>query len=322
MTEALSEPSSALSFLVRWSGKEYNIVISEECTFDDLKRELYLRTNVLPLRQKLMGFKRKAVAADAVSDSTQLCHLSFGQKIMMVGTPEDDIVPDDDGSADVVYDFDLDDTLSDVALDKTNLIKIEHRVLSVDLKLMQPPREGKACLVLDVDYTLFDHRTPAETAMELARPFLHDFLRSVYAFYDIIIWSATTMKWVQLKMRSLNVLGNGAFGITALMDTSSMISVATDKYGVTNCKPLAFIWRKVPQYNPTNTLHIDDLGRNFLMNPKNGLKIKPFHSAPINRQTDRELLRLSRYLCKIAEMGLDFSTLDHKRWKRFMKENP
>ena len=32
-----------------------------------------------------------------------------------------------------------------------------------------------------------------------ARPFLHDFMAAVYPFYDIIIWSATSMKWVEVS---------------------------------------------------------------------------------------------------------------------------
>ena len=27
---------------------------------------------------------------------------------------------------------------------------------------MNAPRQGKPCLVLDIDYTLFDHRSPVE----------------------------------------------------------------------------------------------------------------------------------------------------------------
>ena len=37
-----------------------------------------------------------------------------------------------------------------------------------------------------------------DPSQELARPFLHDFLAAVYPFYDIIIWSATSMKWVEV----------------------------------------------------------------------------------------------------------------------------
>lgn len=58
---------------------------------------------------------------------------------------------------------------------------------------------GKKCLVLDIDYTLFDLNSSAERPDELARPYLHDFLTACYEFYDIIIWSATNMKWVEVS---------------------------------------------------------------------------------------------------------------------------
>lgn len=58
---------------------------------------------------------------------------------------------------------------------------------------------GKKCLVLDIDYTLFDLNSSAEHPDELARPYLHDFLTACYEYYDIIIWSATNMKWVEVR---------------------------------------------------------------------------------------------------------------------------
>ena len=38
-------------------------------------------------------------------------------------------------------------------------------------------------------------------------------------------------------------------------------------------KPLGVIWGKFEEYNSKNTIMFDDLRRNFLMNPQNGLKV-------------------------------------------------
>ena len=71
----------------------------------------------------------------------------------------------------------------DVGSHPDYVAKLEKRVASRPLALLHPPRAGKKCLCLDIDYTLFDHRSPAETPMELARPHLHSFLAAAYAEY-------------------------------------------------------------------------------------------------------------------------------------------
>lgn len=61
---------------------------------------------------------------------------------------------------------------------------------------------------------------------------------------------------------------------------------------------------------------IDDCSRNFLMNPKNGLKCRPFRSAHLNRDKDKELSKLSRYLRVVARVD-DVTTLNHRRWEQY-----
>ena len=47
------------------------------------------------------------------------------------------------------------------------------------MKMIGEPRPGAKCLVLDVDYTLFDHRTTAESARITASVFARVFDASV-----------------------------------------------------------------------------------------------------------------------------------------------
>lgn len=67
------------------------------------------------------------------------------------------------------------------------LAKIERRIKEYKINMLNEPRPGKKLLVLDVDYTLYDHRSSAETGYELMRPFLHEFLISAYQVCVCII---------------------------------------------------------------------------------------------------------------------------------------
>lgn len=109
--------------------------------------------------------------------------------------------------------------------------KLRRRVASVEVKVLNPPRPGKKCLVLDIDYTLFDLGSAAERPEELGRPYLHHFLKSAYEQYDIVIWSATSMKWIEVKMQQLGVLGNPDYKISFMLDHKAMITVQTERYG-------------------------------------------------------------------------------------------
>lgn len=118
-------------------------------------------------------------------------------------------------------------------------------------------------------------------------------------------------------MDLLGVSSNPNYKIWCYLDSSAMITVQCPKRGVVEVKPLGVIWGKYPQYSSKNTIMFDDIRRNFLMNPKSGLRIKAFSKAHLNRGTDKELLKLKDYLKKIAQHSSDFNELNHKKWETY-----
>ena len=89
---------------------------------------------------------------------------------------------------------------------------------------------------------------------------------------------------------------------------------------VRRIKPLQVLWSRYPRYSPKNTIMFDDIERNFAFNPQTGLRIKPYRDSAIARHTDRELFELKDYLLLIASLP-DFTVLDHKRWREYVKEH-
>jgi ubiquitin-like domain-containing CTD phosphatase 1 len=119
-----------------------------------------------------------------------------------------------------------------------------------------------------------------ERPLEMMRPYLHDFLASAYTEggYDIIIWSATSLSWVELKMAEMGVTKSSRFKVAALVDRGAMITVDHPAYGRVDVKPLPVLWGLMraaggPAHGPHNTIMFDDLRRNFLANPTSGLRI-------------------------------------------------
>ncbi|XP_072256531.1 ubiquitin-like domain-containing CTD phosphatase 1 isoform X2 [Pyxicephalus adspersus] len=319
MAAGADNKAMTLSLIIKWGGREFPLsALSVEDTVLDLKHSLKSLTGVLPERQKLLGLKYKGKPAEN-DVKLGVLKLKPNTKIMMMGTREESLEevmappPEND---DVVNDFDIEDEVVEVENREENLAKISRRVKDYKVEILNAPREGKKLLVLDVDYTLFDHRSCAETGLELMRPYLHEFLTSAYEDYDIVIWSATSMKWIEAKMKELGVSTNANYKITFMLDSAAMITVHTPRRGLIDVKPLGVIWGKYPEfYSKKNTIMFDDIGRNFLMNPQNGLKIRPFMKAHLNRDKDKELLKLSQYLKEIGKLE-DLSDLNHKHWER------
>uniref|UniRef100_A0A3B3D902 Ubiquitin-like domain-containing CTD phosphatase 1 n=1 Tax=Oryzias melastigma TaxID=30732 RepID=A0A3B3D902_ORYME len=303
----------SISVIIKWGGQEYSISsLSEEDTVMDLKQSIKTLTGVLPERQKLLGLKVKGKPAE---DEMKLGSLKLkpNTKIMMMGTREEsleDVLAPPPENDDVVNDFDIEEEVIEVENREENLAKIARRVKDYKVEELNPPRKGKNLLVLDVDYTLFDHKSCAETGQELMRPYLHELLTSAYEDYDIVIWCMSFLHYPSTI--------NPNYKITFMLDSAAMITVHTPKRGVVEVKPLGVIWGKYDEfYSRKNTIMIDDIGRNFLMNPQNGLKIRPFMKAHLNREKDKELYKLAQYLKEIAKLE-DFSGLNHKHWEKYV----
>ena len=97
---------------------------------------------------------------------------------------------------------------------------------------MHPPREGKKLLVLDLDHTLLDfsdrddHR---DNEIVFNRPYMNDFLACVYKHYDIVMWSQTSWRWLEIKLIELGMLADQRYRISFVLDKTSMFHVISQK---------------------------------------------------------------------------------------------
>ncbi|VDD83026.1 unnamed protein product [Mesocestoides corti] len=327
----------------------------------DLKDGLYQRTNVLPKNQKLLGLV--AEKGYILSDELPLKHLVLKPttKLMLMGCTEEEIKKVIELSnaepPDVIDDYDFTEEDVEVLRRPENLEKLERRCKTYKFIKIAEFRPGKRLLVLDIDFTIFDHQTPAESARHLMRPYLFEFLTRAYDHYDIAIWSATSMTWILAKISQMNLISQTVvnrvrnrqveiasskddedndsvpnlcadleipdqpFRLCLLIDSGAIISVNLPDHGVKGVKPLAIIWRKFTQFGPHNTIMFDDVRRNFAMNPDSGLRIHSYRDANVNYATDKELYYLADYLELIAQRETDFQRLNHDKWASYVEKH-
>ena len=151
----------SISVVVKWAGKEYCVEnIDPEESVMDLKVKIMNQTGVRPERQKLLNLKVKGKAA---TDEMKIGSLGLKDnfKLMMMGSLEETIIETQkkpENLPEVINDLDIEE--DDVAVQdkEINLDKIAKRVRDYEVKVLNPSRENMKLLVLDIDYTLFDHR--------------------------------------------------------------------------------------------------------------------------------------------------------------------
>lgn len=97
-------------------------------------------------------------------DDCKICHLKLksGFKVMMMGSLEEQIAEVSaapQGMPDVINDLDIEEEEVKIENQEVYLAKIEKRIKEYEVKILNESRPGKRLLVLDIDYTLFDHRS-------------------------------------------------------------------------------------------------------------------------------------------------------------------
>eukprot|EP00210_Caulerpa_lentillifera_P006499 g6208.t2 len=201
-----------MSFVLRfrWNGGDYEVEVDSTASVSELKLEIQNLTGVESSKQKLIGLK--CIHHGLPSDDTCVNELKLKpeQRIMMLGTPNA-VIEAASRAAELAppveddFDFDPSQELTLALNDQPEIReKLQRRVETVKVKIMTPPRQGKKLLVVDIDHTIFDLGSTAERVEELARPFLHYFFRSCYEFFDLMIWSANSRRWVEIKMKVIH----------------------------------------------------------------------------------------------------------------------
>mmetsp|Transcript_59678 Transcript_59678/g.153709 ORF Transcript_59678/g.153709 Transcript_59678/m.153709 type:complete len:331 (-) Transcript_59678:53-1045(-) len=308
----MSDGDREVQLTARWGALSVPVVLApadwETLTFGELKRRLDAEINVPFEKMRLMGI----TTADGrpAGDGEQLKALTFKKpgSFMLIGTARENQLQEaasqeKEGDHGSVIRTDL------------HLQRLQAAIQATEITVLNPPREGTRLLVLDLDYTLFDCKSSAPIN-QCKRPFTDEMLSQVYPFYDIVIWSQTKWHWVEAKLTELGMLTHPRFQISFCMDRSSMFTVtSTNRRGdprIHEVKALEVIWAQFPSYGPKNTVHVDDLGRNFAMNPRNGIEVTPFRVK--TGAGDSELEYLAAYLLSLTGAE-DLSKVDHASWR-------
>jgi ubiquitin-like domain-containing CTD phosphatase 1 len=335
------DASDSIELVVTYGKASHSFSMPADASIAQLKEHLQDIFFVAPANQRLLGLPKPAAGGGGDEAELRGLPLKRPQKIMLMGPRDEEVASlraaeaaaaaaggdsvlndlEDIPEADVGGGGGDDDICSHPLYQQ----RIAARVASYKPKMVHGFRgDGRGItLVLDIDYTLIDHRSVVEKPAHMARPFLIEFLAVAYrAGYDIVIWSATSMKWIDTKMGSLGVTSSPHFRIAAFLDHGAMVTVQHSKYGFVDVNPLGVLWGLFPgQCRRETTIMFDDLRRNFLLNPANGLRIEACRNLPATRGSDSELAALAQYLVALARLP-SFEGLNHRKWRHYVADRP
>jgi TFIIF-interacting CTD phosphatase-like protein len=159
---------------------------------------------------------------------------------------------------------------------------------------------GKLNVVVDLDETLiscsFAKYDNLQVLLEMEnemfvypRPHVDEFLRVIFAKYNVYIWTAAAKDYAMKVLEALLGFLYIPVRILTRNDTVEIVSCPASFFDlprVQKIKPLKKIGCGM-----SRTLMIDDREHSFSDNPSNGILVKPFNH-PLDQQNDTELLRV------------------------------
>uniref|UniRef100_A0A7S0SZ94 FCP1 homology domain-containing protein n=1 Tax=Chromulina nebulosa TaxID=96789 RepID=A0A7S0SZ94_9STRA len=351
---------------VTWRDNTYLIDYDTNTTYYELTLHLHRLTQVSIDRLRLIGLAYNGKSS--IPNNQPLKQLTMKYKdnvaqLKMLGTPENEInsfIISVSNSSPSNKILNLNDFLFPFPSNTREYRKLNEFTNNTQIKFISLPRENKKLLILDLDHTLVDFTSMDITVSvdEMKRPFMDYFLAQAYQYYDLAIWSQTNWAWVEVKITELGLLNNKDYKICFVLDKTSMFSIRGSRCNIDTSnycpndslkekklkvKPLHIIWGQHPEiWSEKNTIHVDDLSRNFLLNPKSGIAIKPFYRDPlelaqakleegnmlvyepgdelIKPTDDTELLLLLKYLLHIAKAP-NVTVYDHSIWRETVRSS-
>ncbi|KNE68224.1 hypothetical protein AMAG_19782 [Allomyces macrogynus ATCC 38327] len=139
-------------------------------------------------------------------------------------------------------------------------------------------------LVLDFDHLLLDCKSSSPNPHDLLRPGTHEFLTTVYVFFDLAIWSQSSCALLNHKLATLGLLDttHRAYQIAFALNGTAMFPVTPRSRSPSleraesptwqrrmRVKALGFIWARFPEsWTRATTVHVDGMSRNFALNPR------------------------------------------------------
>jgi len=313
--------SKNVTLVGKWGARAVEITLSpadwNTLTFEEFRKLLESETDIPADKMKILGVANpegKPPHCDLVKD---LVFKKSDRSFMLIGTARGNFLRDPGD-----YDPDAEEACStyDICVPFLSIVqKITVALETTDLRWINNADPSKKLLVLDLDYTLFDCQGTRDARLpisEYKRPFFDSFLKEAFESYNLCIWSQTSWTWVEAKVTELGMLNSRDYNLVFVLDQSSMFTIRTRKPGsderAHQVKALEVIWRLCPIFGAHNTLHVDDLSRNFALNPRNGIKVRAFRRK---YKDDKDLRDLSQYLRQCAGVS-DLSQLDNGSWRK------